>query len=702
MKRFTLPFVAVVLALCLSPVVLLAAEETETMVLRPGEFKIVLPPGEPESVVIATRTLARDIRKVLGFTPEIVPSTDLRGSGAAIVIVNHSNKNGLSFPNVELDGYESHRLVVDTASKTLFLHGYDPRGTIYAIYTFCDQFLGVPPLWYFSTWQPHRLTEVVLPAATDMFFRSPQVRYRAWFPNDTDLLTAWRRATNTTDDFWLEAMLRLKLNTVEAGATISYASDSMTAYAQRIGRFGLAITSHHVNPLNSSFAQGWTDYWQRVRRMEPPALLVKNEKELTEFFRYNIETVHRSGIDNLWSMTFRGTRDRPFWIDFLDAPESEKERGAVISRMLNIQYNLIREITREESPYVKITFYDELSDLLAKEDLQPPAGENVVWTFVAARRDHFPNEDLVQIDPARLGKLGYYMNLQFTSTGSHLAQGEGPWKMEANFRYVQSKAPIFYSVVNAGNFREFVLSLSANAALLWDFEAYSTDKFLQEFCEKYYGKEHAAEAARLYRNFFNAYWQQRRSTFPGLERQYIFQDLRYATAFRRIAQGFFDANADIFADVGFERMPGRSFNIVPEDSQSETKMDALRAGMKRSAENFEAVAAEAEQLKSRLPQEYRTFFNDNLVVQAKFMAHASRSLHHFVVSYQNQTNREAAIEAIRVSIVELKAAHAVLLEAEHGAFVHWFDGDQQDGKFRVLDTIQRLERISETLKGGRR
>ena len=700
MKKFVLLIIAFVLAACLFPVGLLAAEEAKSLVLRPGEFKIVLPPGEPASVVIAAETLARDIQKVLGFDPEIVPSADLRGNGIALVIVNHSNKNGSSVPNVELDGFESHRLVVDAACKTLYLHGYDSRGTIYAIYTFCEQFLGVPPLWYFSTWQPRSLTEVVIPQATDLFFRSPQVRYRAWFPNDTDLLTAWRKATNTPDDFWLEAMLRLKLNTVEAGTTISYAAGNMTAYAQRIGRFGLAITSHHVNPLNSSFAQGWTDYWQRVRQMEPPELLLKNEKELTEFFRYNIETVHRSGIDNLWGMTFRGTRDRPFWIDFLDAPESEQERGAVITRMLNIQYNLIREITGEKDPYAKIVFYDELSDLLAKGDLQPPAGKNIVWTFVAARRDHFPNEDLVQTDPVRLGKLGYYMNLQFTSTGSHLAQGEGPWKMETNFRYVQSKSPLLFSVVNAGNFREFVLSLSANAALLWDFEAYSTDKFLHEFCEKYFGKEHAAEVARLYRDFFNSYWQQRRSTFPGMERQYIFQDLRYATAFRRIAQGFSSPDADIFADVGFERVPGRSFNIVPEDNQTETKMDALRVGTKLSAEKFGTVAAEAELLKNRLPEEYRTFFKDNLIVQAKFMAHLSRSLHYFVTSYQNQTNREFAVESIRVSIDELKAAQATLLETEHGAFVHWYDGDE-GGMFRLSETIQRLERISETLSGRR-
>ena len=45
----------------------------------------------------------------------------------------------------------------------------------------------------------------------------------------------------------------------------------------------------------------------------------------------------------------------------------------------------------------------------------------------------------------------YYMNLQFTSTGAHLAPAEGPWKMEANYRYVNTRGPLTFSVVNAGN-----------------------------------------------------------------------------------------------------------------------------------------------------------------------------------------------------------------------------------------------------------
>ena len=102
---------------------------------------------------------------------------------------------------------------------------------------------------------------------------------------------------------------------------------------------------------------------------------------------------------------------------------------------------------------MRVTFYDELSDLLAKGYLRPPVGDNILWTFVAARRDHYPNDDIVSFDTATRVKLGYYMNFQFTSTGAHLAAAEGPWKMEFNFRYVNSRRSLALSVVNAGNLR---------------------------------------------------------------------------------------------------------------------------------------------------------------------------------------------------------------------------------------------------------
>lgn len=69
---------------------------------------------------------------------------------------------------------------------------------------------------------------------------------------------------------------------------------------------------------------------------------------------------------------------------------------------------------------------------------------------------------------SRYRPLGYYFNVQFTNTGSHLADGEGPWKMEQNHRMLLESGPnVQLSIVNSGNTREFPFTLSAHAKMIW-------------------------------------------------------------------------------------------------------------------------------------------------------------------------------------------------------------------------------------------
>ena len=68
----------------------------------------------------------------------------------------------------------------------------------------------------------------------------------------------------------------------------------------------------------------------------------------------------------MWQIAFRGVNDQPFWAAFSDAPKDDKERADIINRMIRIQLAMIKKATGEEDPFVRMTFYDELSDLLAK------------------------------------------------------------------------------------------------------------------------------------------------------------------------------------------------------------------------------------------------------------------------------------------------------------------------------------------------
>jgi len=429
--------------------------------------------------------------------------------------------------------------------------------------------------------------------------------------------------------------------------------------------------------------------------MAPPELSLANEKYLEEFWRYNVESIVRNNINMLWVLGFRGRGDHPFWFTFKDAPTSMKERGEVISRMLAKQRQIVIDVTGNPNTQCRTIFYDELSDLLAKGYIHPPADDSTfIWTYVAARRDHFPNEDIQQLDKQKNLRLGYYFNYQFTSTGSHLAAGEGPWKMEDNYRYVASKTskPIAFSVVNAGNIREFVMELSANAAMMWDFKSYKTDSFLKKFCGQYYGSSNATEVASLYFNYYNAYWQQRKPDLKGFNRQFVFQDLRYKRAIQEIGNAFHKYyNPNPLTDIPAEQLKGRTYRIIPEDNGATNQIDAVISGTTQSAAKFLAVAKSTNALYDKIDNNGKMLFNDNLRQPAYYMYYLNESLLSISKAYREE-NKTTKDELLKKSLTALHNAENALHKTQYGNFSSWYAGDRIFGfqnVYRIFDKIEK-------------
>jgi len=681
-------------------VFLISCQPQPDIRLEPGKVKIVLSDDEPAALRLAVETLCNDFLKVTGSAPEIIASLDEAGGQPVLVIVNRET-NTLGLPEEELrplDDFESHRVWADPSSKRIYLDGKDMRGAIYAVYTFDEQFLGVPPLWFWSSWVPQQKEVIEVPVDTDLFFKSPQVRYRSWLPNDTDLYSHWKTLSKENNEIVYETMLRLKLNTMEdAGLAYPGVNEGM----KLCGKYGLVVTSHHIYMLNTTF-MNWNKYWKNVRGMDnPPELRLSNLDKIIEMWEYGAKTVADSGIENIWNIAFRGAGDQPFWIVFPDAPETEPKRAEVINRMLQIQMDIIQKYAKEKNPYVRITFYDEMADLVNSGLVRPPANENMIWTFCSGRRDHYPYNDIQQFNPETPVKLGYYMNLQFTSTGAHLSPAEGPWKMEFNYRYVNSKSPLYLSVVNSGNFREFLYTMSANAKMLWDYDAYSTDEWNRDYAAQYFGEEFADEIAQLYYDYFYSFWTQRKPDFPGgMERQFIFQDQRHTRAIFYISETFFNYNPDPLPErFGYERVPGRVFRVIPEDNGTESQVDAMLKGMSESAEKFAQVTNRCEEIMPKLPVEKQTFFYDNLMAYSSFMEHLSRTLYHYTYAYKYQDDKTALIDNLDIAYSEMKAARDALYATQHGVFATWYETDRLLGLKTTLETIDktRMEAARENL-----
>jgi len=669
------------------------ARELSPILLESSNLRIVFSDKESGPLKLALEAFKKDFINVMGTEPTVVNKMDADNSRTEIVIINRAS-GALAAPSDktrELDGFESHRIYADAENNRIYLEGFDHRGTIYAMYTFSEKFLGVPPLYHWSSWVPVRKESISVPANSDFYFESPQVRYRSLLPGDQDFFNPWKNASEEHNNIWLETTLRLKLNTVEGYTTIQ-PGYGMTDYARLINKYGLVLTSHHTSGLNTSFGT-WRTYWQEVRKMDPPEYRISNREAILDFFRHNAETVQKSGIENLWTVAFRGERDQPYWSIFSDAPEDDKDRALIINEMLQIQLDLVKEVTGDPEPYARVTFYDEIADLMSKGYLKPPAGENMIWTYVAARRDPYPYDDLVQFNATEPVKLGFYMNFGFASTGAHVAPAESPWKMEFNYRYINNKSPLYFTVVNVGNMREFLLELSAHAKMMWDYDSYDTDQFVEEYSALYFGEEHAAEIAQLYKDYYNAYWEPKATEFEGMERQFLFQDLRYARVFDHVlGRPFYqDESPDLnpLHEIGYERMPGRSFRIDFQHNDADNQVDAILNGMQKTIPKFESVATRSSAMMLQLEDDKKVFFNDNLRVFSYYMTHLSKTLYHYMYAYKHQSDKDVLIKNLNLAYVEAVRAQQYLHEAQHGIFSTWYsDADPLARTFQI-DALQQ-------------
>jgi hypothetical protein len=649
----------------------------DDIVLQPG-VSIVIDRSESESVQLAARDLARDLEKVFGKRSSIVASLDdLKGSAAIVIACRGEGTQRLREP---LQGFEAHsiRAVPDGASASVVLQGADDRGTIYAVYEFADRFLDVPPLWFWASWNPSRKDAIPIPRDTRLEFKPPAVRWRAWFPNDRDLYFAWPARPKVVEQAVMETMLRLKLNVLDVGDLRDFPEASSGLKEARLAKKrGLAVTTTHTAPVGASF-KTWDDYWKLVRKSTPPKLSLTAVRELEEFWQYFIDVGRRENLEMIWSIGFRGDGDQGFFELFHDAPTSDRDRAQLIRAMMDRQIAMLKRSSGNHTPLMRAVLYNENSDYAAAGLLLPPDEPSLIWNFVNARRDHFPAADVMAWNPQSKQPLGYYYNLQFTSSGAHLAQAEGPRKLEQNFRWVERQAnrPPDYAVVNVGNFREFVLCATAHAQMMWSFDSFAADAFLDEFGTRYFGARHGGEAADLYRALFDAYWLPRHGDLAGFERQYVFQDQRVAQAGEAILK---QLRAGKSPDEPFQGRGEEYFRIVPEDSGANDPLNAIRIGTDRARRKFHDVAVSAERLEPKLPTNSRAFFRDNLMVQAQFLEASHKWLHAVAQASIERNDPARTAEHLQQALAACNEMHQALVGAEHDVFVGWYSGDKLFG-----------------------
>jgi len=681
-----------------------------TFNLPPG-VSILVDSSEAGPIQVAVQDLQRDLRKVLGVASRVVSDASAIAGRPAIVVTCMGPATAI-YRDPALTGVETHELKAEGTSATprIVLSGADTRGTIYAIYEFSDDYLKVPPLWYWSSWQPQALAQVSFLSSLDARFVSPDMPYRVWFANDEDLIADWMNRSADNFNAVFETLLRLKYNTLNVDRISDYNNtpNQGLEWARECKRRGIVVTFTHYTPFGADIGD-WDNYWTLIARQTPPALEFSSSgtltpaliSELQQFWAYYIDLAQREGFEVIETVVFRGHFDQPFWRVFSGAPAGDQQRAEIINELLPIQVALLKSTWNSKLsplPMMRTIFYSEVSDFMAKGYLKPPMEPDLVWNFSNERRDHFPNTDVMNYKQQDYpnNPVGYYMNLQYTSTGSHLTAGEGPWKQELNNRIVSAQAgPGNYKIAefNVGNVREFAMEISLGGDLLWNLNSYlsgsrTMDAALRSFSTRYFGSAQAAQVASLYTDYYNAYWQQHAPDFPGsFPRQYVFEDLRYNRAARvllaALASRTYNANP-------FDAHERDFYKIVPADSGATTEIGAVLNGTTAAVNALRPLVSSCAALSPRLPQGDQMFFNDDMCLQAQFMLQANlflRALDESMIALGNNDSG-AVLRGLKTAQSALQAAQASLNQRVQGpVFADWYANENKFGIQNLLQTL---------------
>jgi Glycosyl hydrolase family 115 len=193
----------------------IAAAQPPAGITLAGQVTILEKPDEAGPVKKAADDLAADLETVLGKRPRIVT----RDPGGAVIEIGHGSGAAESF-------------AIKAAGNHIVLAGADMRGTIFAIYAFSQDYLGVDPMHYWNDHQPAKKAAVIIPASLNKAYPAPLFTYRGFFINDEDQLTGWAPGEKTDHsginrvvmDKIFETILRLKGNMIVPG-TWTFSSD---------------------------------------------------------------------------------------------------------------------------------------------------------------------------------------------------------------------------------------------------------------------------------------------------------------------------------------------------------------------------------------------------------------------------------------------------------------------------------------------
>jgi hypothetical protein len=635
---------------------------------------LLIDSNEPAPVQKAARDLASDMEKVFGARVQVVHRpADAKATTLWIGLKGELPK-GIERPlGWEILTLQAVRnpLPASPIRQAIVLTGSDVRGTIYAIYQFSQEFLGVDPLYWWTDHPPAHRAQVLVPIDWKEVQGSPTFRYRGWFTNDEDLLTGWRPGvadqTGISLETWdrvFEAILRLKGNMVCPG-TFNFPYEPQIVAA---GERGLILTQHHVEPLGLN-----TYRWPK----DQPYSLVSHADLLIAAWKRAVSQYRNPEI--IWTLGYRGEHDRPFWDDDKSAPTSDQKRAQVINKAIEDQIGIVRAAGRE--PNFIMNAWRESSRFMQQGFLHIPEGVSLVWP------DN--GHGLIQ-DGNTIGKGQgvYYHTAMLDSRSNHLTERVPLERIGRELGRAAGASATNYLLVNTANVRPVVMTTRAVMELAWQADPWRTNGKVDQsslYLEKWCREEFGAAAASALEDYYRAYFAA--PARYGEQEDATMADHYYQTVARLMLLRFI---------AGDDTSPVRSFRSIPEFANLKVMGTYLARITTEADPRWRNARLLAEKAKPLVPAARQDFFQANVLTQVDLQVHSNRMLMHLA---QAATNLHGADHAahIHAAIAEGEKIQDALRAAEYGKWKGFYTGG--DWLLNIPLTMALMKAYQDKLEG---
>lgn len=492
-----------------------------TLASPEGGAPIYIAKSEPSYLQLAVKDLVSDIKKITGKELQIIHNFPPKaGNVMVIASINNAQNAGLlkqlGFDGSSLSGkWESS--IVQTLryrdANVLLVAGSDERGTMFGLYEFIEKYLDVDPMYFWAGQEPKQRSSLKW-NAIDQFTDEPLFKFRGWFINDEDLLTEWENGggkrnidytyysqvvTPNVMSHVVEALVRSRFNLIIPASFIDILNPAEERLVAEAAKRGVFLSQHHIEPLGVS-GYSFLNYW-KAKGKDYKFSYFSHPEEMTEV--WNVYAKKWSQYPNvIWQIGLRGIADRPMWHADPDVPQSDKERGKIISDAMKLQIEILKKYDKRKEMLVTTTLWAEGSSLKNAGYLEVP--ENITIVF----SDNSPGwkwqSDFYSTAREPKNTYGIYYHHQLWGSGPHLAQAVSPRKTYELLQDAYKHQTNQYAVFNVSNVREFVLGIDATSKMLWNINSFNPDSYLKNWIKERFPniREAAHDAYQAYYSSF--------------------------------------------------------------------------------------------------------------------------------------------------------------------------------------------------------